>query len=106
MNRMLFQLTLLCVAFVMRAAEPSPRDVLGLYPAAPTDKDGATAFSFQGGLDGKEYPGFYRSPAVLTLSHIAAVASGYPEVGAAPFPALFFTFTEEGFKRLRDHLQS
>ena len=105
MNRILLLLIFLCIAFIVRAADANPRELFGLYPAAPTDKDGARAFSVQGALDGEDYPGFYREPAVLTLSHIAKVSTGYPEAGTIPFPALFLSFTNEGFKRLRDHLK-
>jgi len=105
MNRILLQLAFLCVAFVMHATDANPRESFGLYPVVPTKKDGATAFSFKDALTSKNYSGFYLGPALLTLSQVAHLGSGYPEAGTIPYPALFFGFTAEGFNVLRDHLK-
>ena len=100
-----FLLVFSLLTLAARGADVNPRESFAVYPEVPKGTSGAIAFECSAPLSGEKYFGFYLSTPVLTLSHLADGGSGYPEAGAAPFPALWFSFTDDGFKRLQGHLK-
>ena len=104
MKAIAFLLSFVCLGFIARAAEADPREFFAFYPEVSAKADGAVPFSYKLALARGKLTGFYGKPAVLTLLEVSELKSGYPEAGTIPYPALFFGFSKEGFKRLREHV--